>query len=466
MYFNYSMITPIARGIMVCIGAFMYQCMLGTFYIWGTISVYVASYYRQYAPNITTQALGTFMPIRALLLMFLMPLGSYVDGKLGPRPVVLVGAIGMTTLVFALSYTQSPIMFVIFFSFAFGLPTIGFYIPVMCAWKYFPGERNVLTGISVCGFSLGPLIFTFISQKIVNPDNLSPKEYQNGALKEHYFDSEVYNNVPKLFLILGTIWGLIYCYIVFAIQNPSKEEALVLSALHQSSGRRGSAIDPINDCPSVMTAFRHKTFWILTILLTISTWSDFIFGLAYKELGFNYKYSDSYLTMVGILYSLANALGRIFWGFMSQKYSFIILYEIILAGQTLFALTLCTVANSSILYPLWIMLSTFFTCGNFVVFPPITLRIYGASYGQVIYTYIATAFAFGAFVLYFVNIYVLPYVGYKLMLEGVGMISGSGYLLLWLADLAPRWNTKSFDENNDIIMYEIEVSKKNKLIEA
>lgn len=458
-------ISPYIRGFLVALAAFLYQAMLGVLYIWGTISIYVSSYFRQYKPDITTQELGTFMPIRAVLLMILMPFGTYMEKSCGPRLVVVIGALGMTAFVFALAYVKSPIAFVIVFSLAFGLPTIGFYVPMMCAWKYFPGKRNVLTGISVCGFSLGPLVFSYICHMIVNPDDIPPKEYSYGAIKQYYFEAEVYNNVPKLFIILAIIWGAIFCYIVFAVQNPPEEYCDALALARQAEGRRSTCDG--NQCPDVMTALKHRTFWILTTLLTVATWSDFIFGLAYKEMGFSYQYSDSFLTMVGILYSLANASGRLSWGIITQKYPFVSCYQVILAGQTIFSLTLVTVARSPLMYVLWIMLSTFFTSGNFVVFAPLTMKIYGATCGEAIYTFVATAFATGAFILYFVNTFVLPHIGYKLMLQMVGIISASGYLLLWMADLKPDWDQANpISEKAMIAMLEIDKENKSKLLES
>jgi len=461
-----ALISPYLRGFLVAFAAFLYQAMLGVLYIWGAISIYVSSYFRQYKPEITTQELGTFMPIRAVLLMILMPSGTFMEKKYGPRPVIAIGAIGMTTCAFALAYVKSPTLFIIILSLGFGLPTIGFYVPIMCVWKYFPGRRSILTGLSVCGFSLGPLVFSYICHMIVNPNDIPPKEYNYGAIKQYYFEEEVYSNVPKLFITLSIIWGIIFCYIVFAVQNPSKEYCDALALIREAEGRRRSTCDESNQCPDVATALKHRTFWIFATLLTIATWNDFIFGLAYKEIGFNYQYSDSYLTLVGILYSIANATGRISWGIITQKYPFVTCYQLILVGQTFFPLTLAVVARSPLLYVLWIMLSTLFTSGNFVVFAPLTMKIYGLKCGETIYTLVATSFAVGAFVLYFMNTFVLPYIGYKLMLELVGIISAFGYILLWMAELKPDWNKQNTKkEKPSIPMLDIENGNKSNLLE-
>ena len=54
----------------------------------------------------------------------------------------------------------------------------------------------------------------------------------------------------------------------------------------ETSGRR-SSYEGREECPNIITGIKHRTFWILLIFLTISSWSNFIFGMAYKELGFN-----------------------------------------------------------------------------------------------------------------------------------------------------------------------------------
>ncbi len=441
------MISPQTRGIMVCAASFLYQCMLGAFYIWGTISVYVASFFRQYDPNVTTRELTTFMPIRAALLMFLLPMGSYMEQTFGPRKIVLIGAVSMTLGVFLLRYITSPTLFVLDFAFAFGVPTIAFYVPMMCVWKYFPDKRGLMSGISVCGFSLGSLFFSYLSRVIVNPNNVSPTEYEHGAIKDHYFESDVYNNVPKLFTILSVIWGLILTYTVVAVQDPPKEYVEKLALEQQQKTAETGKSPENNDCPSLAAALRHRTFWILTILMTVSTWSDFIFGLAYKEIGFYYHYSDSYLTFVGVLYSLANACGRLWWGFAYQHFPYKPMYCVILFGQAFFAVTLLAVAWSPILYPMWIMLCTFFTCGNFVTFAPLSVKVYGTKKAGNIYSFICTGFAFGALVLYVVNVYVLPYVGYKVMLEILGYLSVTLYGLVYLLDLSPKWEQKQGPED-------------------
>lgn len=87
------------------------------------------------------------------------------------------------------------------------------------------------------------------------------------------------------------------------------------------------------ECKSIITALQHRSFWIMLIFLSVSSWSEFFFAFLYKEIGFLYQYSDYYLTIIGVMYSVSNGIGRIFWGFMYHRVDFKKLYGLILFGQ-------------------------------------------------------------------------------------------------------------------------------------
>lgn len=73
------------RGILIVFASFLYETMIGSFYIWGAISIYVTSYLRQYNPDISSRELMSFLPIRAIFLLFLLPYGTYMEKSYGPR---------------------------------------------------------------------------------------------------------------------------------------------------------------------------------------------------------------------------------------------------------------------------------------------------------------------------------------------------------------------------------------------
>jgi hypothetical protein len=98
------------------------------------------------------------------------------------------------------------------------------------------------------------------------------------------------------------------------------------------------------------------------------------------------------------------------------------------------------VAESLICYSLWIMGGIFFTSGNFVVFSPLCMKIYGKSIGGNMASLAISGISLGGILVYFVNLYILPLIGYEIMLYLVCSFGTSGFLLLYYLDLAPSWN--------------------------
>jgi len=62
-----------------------------------------------------------------------------------------------------------------FFFFAVTFPLgggVGYWVPIMCSWEWYPNKRATASGVTQAGFGMGPFIFSFITTAIVNPDNI------------------------------------------------------------------------------------------------------------------------------------------------------------------------------------------------------------------------------------------------------------------------------------------------------
>jgi hypothetical protein len=128
------------------------------------------------------------------------------------------------------------------------------------------------------------------------------------------------------------IWGIILVYVVLVLDDTSKP--FIEDIKESADDTCVSNIKVINvECKSVIVALQHRSFWILLYFITVSSWSEFFFAFMYKEIGFLYQYSDYCLTIIGVMYSVSNGLGRLFWGYMFQRLNFKKLYGIILFGQ-------------------------------------------------------------------------------------------------------------------------------------
>ena len=47
---------------------------------------------------------------------------------------------------------------------------LGYFPLVTNSWKYFPEKKGLLSGIILCCFGMGSFFWTFIADKMINPD--------------------------------------------------------------------------------------------------------------------------------------------------------------------------------------------------------------------------------------------------------------------------------------------------------
>ena len=73
---------------------------------------------------------------------------------------------------FAESFTVFLVIYSVVTGIGFG---IVYFVPLLCAWSYFPMKKNLVSGFILCCYSLNALLLVSITKKIVNPDNESPE---------------------------------------------------------------------------------------------------------------------------------------------------------------------------------------------------------------------------------------------------------------------------------------------------
>ena len=79
-------------------------------------------------------------------------------------------------------------------------------IPLVCAYKYFPNKKGLITGIIVGAYGLGSSVFNIIATKIVNPHNEKSTIPSNDDKNLKFFRIEVAERVPLMFRVLCCVW--------------------------------------------------------------------------------------------------------------------------------------------------------------------------------------------------------------------------------------------------------------------
>jgi OFA family oxalate/formate antiporter-like MFS transporter len=69
------------RGYLSIIGGFLIHLMIGTFYLWGCINIYVTSHLRNNGSSVTIDEMNSTFPFSALSMGLFTPIGKVLADK-------------------------------------------------------------------------------------------------------------------------------------------------------------------------------------------------------------------------------------------------------------------------------------------------------------------------------------------------------------------------------------------------
>lgn len=166
------------------------------------------------------------------------------------------------------------------------------------------------------------------------------------------------------------------------------------------------------ECFSLKDAFKSRAVYFMMIMIFCSTAYGYFVASNFKNYGIMKISEDSFLTLIGSLSSFFNGGGRFFWGLISDKFGFKKTYLTILIIQIINAATLRFASDVNIIYLIWVCLAMLCEGGNFVIFPPLSLKIFGPNVGSKVYTCLLMVCALSNFTQYGTNIALRSVIGY------------------------------------------------------
>ena len=371
----------------ILIGAVLMQFSIGAIYSW---SLFNNAIHHQFGWNID-EILITYS-----LIIYIFALTTVISGRLldrfGPRFIGSIGAILYGVGVILTSRADSLYEFYIFYGVIAGIGVGLVYVcPLTTCIKWFPNKKGLATGIVIGAFGLGSLIFKPIIQVSLIDSGLS-----------------------KTFLKLGIIYLITTFLGAQLLKNPIKENIIIQG-------------DSLLDF-SVRDMIKTKNFYFIWISFFFACIGGlFIIGSVTDiatELGImNLKQAAGTIVVIAI----CNALGRLFWGAISDhiggKLSAIIMFLI----TTISLLTLSYIELSIIPFYILIALITLCFGGFLVIYPSLTTEYFGIlnlgkNYG-VIYQAYGLAALVGPIILK-----IFP--NYTTVFFIAGIISGVGALFI------------------------------------
>jgi MFS transporter, OFA family, oxalate/formate antiporter len=263
------------------------QVALGAVYAWSVFRTPLATQF-----NWTIAEVTLTFTISILVLGFAaFPGGLWLNRK-GPRVVAVTGGILYGLGVFLAGYTQSLSWLYLTYGLIGGIGLgFGYIVPVAVLVKWFPDRRGLITGIAVGGFGAGALVTAPIATSLIASVG-----------------------VLKTFSYLGLAYLVVTPAAGFFMRNPPEgwRPAGWTPAPAQAAERAARDL-------TLSEAVRTRQWWTLWLILflNVSAGISLISQQAplFQELaGVSAAVAAG---MVGIV-SIGNAVGRIFWAWLSD----------------------------------------------------------------------------------------------------------------------------------------------------
>lgn len=294
----------------------------------------------------------------------MVPVGMIIFGpkidKDGPKKFVFLGGILFGLGMFLTGYaTTLPILYITY-GLILGLGIGSAYgAATSVAVKWFPDRKGLAGGLTAAGFGLGPLII--------------------GPLATSMIESM---GVYSTFKVLGAVLLVILCLC-----------SLVMEKAPTATQNNSQVVAEGKNYKEMM---KDSNFWLLwTIYILGATGGMMIIGSAASI-------SDQYQlvaenTLLVMLVSIANSLGRVFWGVVSDKigrYPTVIALFVTVGGGLLLAALFSY--PGSVLAIIGIMLVGLSFGGFLGTFPGITAENWGVANSGTNYGWMFTAYGVAA----------------------------------------------------------------------
>jgi OFA family oxalate/formate antiporter-like MFS transporter len=381
----------------VVAGALIVQIILGTVY---AFSVFVKPLETEFLWSRTTTQWAFSFALAAFALT-MIPAGRLQD-RIGPRKVASIGGIllGISFLLAAFVVTKERPWALYLTYGIIGGAGIGFaYVcPIAACMKWFPDKKGLITGLAVAGFGAGALFFAGPASELLLPP---------GSEREAMGLSQIL--LVGLGIKAGTGFGIGWKSF-FILHGIVCATAVVLGAAllrNPPEGWKPEGWDPMATKTKVMMDMDWKD--MLNTPLACMLWLTFIFGATSGLMAigqwtpmmssilqgqtFAPEWMGSFgrfVEPVGIL-AIFNALGRIFWGKVSDLIDRPRAMMMMFLMQGMVFMLLVSVKSPLTIFVASALVGLNFG-GNFALFPSATADYFGTKHIGINYGWIFTAY--------------------------------------------------------------------------
>jgi OFA family oxalate/formate antiporter-like MFS transporter len=363
---------------MVVLGAVLIQLCLGAIYAWSvfTPSLEGSGWSKAQTQGVFAAGLATFAII--------MVIAGRIMPKLGPRVVAMAGGVvlGLGYLLAGLfggtSFAGIFILIGIVGGAGIGL---AYVVPIAVGMRWFPDKKGLITGLAVAGFGFGALLWVKLAgswgQLIANQ-----------GLSTTFI---IYGIVFLVAVVIGGIWMK---YPPEGWQpegwSPPKQEggAKLTGAVDFTSGE-------MLKTPQYYMILFTFIFGASAGLMSIGLMKLFPM-IALQANGLEELAASAIAgTAMAVFFSLANGIGRIAWGAISDKLGRKLSIALMMGIQGIIVILFQWMAGTPALLYVGAALIGFNFGGNFALFPTMTADTFGTKYVGQNYGWVFLAYGIG-----------------------------------------------------------------------
>ncbi|WP_242054643.1 OFA family MFS transporter [Nostoc sp. FACHB-190] len=356
---------PVDKGrwLLIPLGAIVLLC-LGTVYSWSIFR-------KPLEKLLNINATESLLPFTVLLIMFaiLMPITGFYINRFGSRTITAVGGVIM-----GLGYILSSLdgnlqlLTVTYGAIAGAGVGIVYGVPLAVIAKWFPDKKGIAVGLTVIGFGLSPLITAPLAKSLIDA-----------------------YGVRQTFVILGIIFTLIILAIATVLKTPPPD-------WKPADWNPNVAVSGSTALTNSETMLQTPAFYGLWLCYTIGTFSGLAaIGISSPLAQEIIKLDATTAASTVSLFAVFNALGRIFFGWFTDRFSpklaAIVSFTLVLiASLMMLKAGQGTVATYLVAFSLF-----YFSFGGWLAIAPTTTLIlfssadYAKNYGLVFTAYGAGA---------------------------------------------------------------------------
>ena len=373
---------------LVVVAAILIQLCLGSLYAWSvftpalTLPVADGGVFG-FSKTQTQVIFGVCVAVFAVVMV----LAGKWQAKSGPRIVAFTGGIILGAgYILAGLFGSSFITQVIFIGVIGGTGIgLAYVCPVAVGMKWFPDKKGLITGLAVAGFGFGAVIWIKLAGS------------WGGLLGSM--------GVLKVFMLYGIIFAAVVMFGSIWMVNPPEGWKPAGWSPEKEKKKIAASSAGANFVPGEM--LRRPQFYSLWIMFIFSSMAGLmvignmkLFGIEQLRAGGMAAARASAIagTAMAVFYSIANGLGRIIWGTISDKTGRKAAIALMCTLQGIMMFLFYWMGGSQYLLYLGAAIIGFNFGGNFSLFPTMTADLFGTETVGRNYGWVFTAYGAGGII--------------------------------------------------------------------